>query len=57
MKQPIQDYARDVQFIAASMGIPRHAVQVAILEHGKLKQALKGNITAYAFAMGIGETS
>lgn len=57
MKQPIQDYAWDVQFIAASMGIPRYAVQVAILDHEKLKQALEGNITAYAFAMGIGETS
>jgi spore cortex formation protein SpoVR/YcgB (stage V sporulation) len=57
MKQSIQDYARNIQFIASSMGIPRYTVQAAILDHEKLKQAFESNIPAYAFAMGIGETS
>ena len=55
MAKTIQDYAREVQFIAASMGIPTREAQSAVADYEKLKQALKGNVSAYSFAISIGQ--
>lgn len=55
MEKTIQDYALQVEYMAATMGIPRFEVQVAVSDNEKLKQALKDNVPAYSFAIGIGQ--
>lgn len=55
MEKAIQDYAMKVKYMAATMGIPRFEVQVAVSDNEKVKQALKDNVPAYSFAISIGQ--